>query len=110
MKYKVNNRTVSREEFLSLPRRWSPDDGPPPNIESEHEPRPSNALGVLPHQRAAADEYYSKEGCPVKHDKWGRPMFTSRRQKIKYATISGFVFTDEVAGGRSRTPKVEDFA
>lgn len=50
----------------------------------------SEALAVHPDQIAEAREHDKEHGCSVPYDKWGRPVFHSRKKRRDYLKAHGF--------------------
>lgn len=67
MKYFIEDKEVTREEFRAVSRGWV-DGGPPPNTlmqTSKAWPRFSNAMGVDSTQKESAEAYCKKMGVPT---------------------------------------------
>lgn len=96
MTYKLNGKTVSREEFSAGAKRdWL--DGPPMTADtySEHDPLISDGCGVMKAQVGEARETIRRhgiQGAAVLNN--GQMRFTSRRARKEFVAVRGLVDND----------------
>lgn len=104
--YRINGKTVTREEFLQGPNRLKEclrkrraPGGNSPSCWPQH----SDTLAVHPEQIAEYREYDAARGVPTNYDAQGRPIFESRgHRKRYYAAHNAF---DGSAGYGDQAPQ-----
>ena len=87
--YRLNNKVVSKEEFMADKKGIDFETGIVRGQRSSTWPMHSDALGVNPSQAQEAYEESIKMGCPTTFDKDGCAVLTSARHRKKYAEANG---------------------
>lgn len=88
IRYRLNGREVTRDEFLAN-RRWRPGDVPL-GAPSRGWPILSDAMGVHPSQIQEAMAFDARHGVPTEYTPDGRPILLDRWHRKRYAEAHGF--------------------